>query len=293
MTSYFFGGRHPEEEQAPKTWRDLLIRPGTALVDVDAVPDGSFRRVPATDNIALPRDMRATVAVTEDGQPADDAARELMALQDIEANKAKRSIKDDYMIVYLPPFFRYRVIGFITLLWIFGAVIIGFGVALPIQLGRSFFKLFMSREVHDGYSFIIGFYLVWMCYLSARAIDRLDKRRQRRGGDGPRADLYILVVKRGLLWAAKIAYMMLSLGIVTPILLSIVIDLYIVFPIRFTLDPTLTPRIRIVDTWALGLLYAKIAFHAHRIQPPNRFTRGLQNVSSCFHLEISCTDFRI
>jgi len=181
------------------------------------------------------------------------------------------------MIVYLPPFFRYRVIGFNTLLWIFGAVFTGFGVALPIQLGRSFFKFFTSREVHDGYSFIIGFYLIWMCYLFARAIDRLDKRRQRRG-HAPRADLYILVVKRGLLWSAKIIYMMLSLGIVIPILLAIVIDLYVVFPVRFTLDPALTPRIRIVDAWALGLLYAKIAFHAHRIQPPNRITRGLLHI---------------
>ena len=295
LTSYFFGGRHREEEYTPKTWRGLLYRPDIDMIDTNAVQDGTFRRVPATDNLALPRDMRATVAVTEDGEPVDDAARQLMELQNIEATKAKRTIKDDYMIVYIPPSFRYRVIGFITLLWIFGAVLLGFGVALPIQLGRSFFRLFTSREVHDGYSFIIGFYLVWMCYLFARAIDRLDKRRQRRGGDGPRADLYILVMKRGLLWVAKIAYMILSMGVVIPVLLAIVIDLYIVLPIRFTLDPTLMPRIRIVDTWALGLLYAKIAFHAHRIQPPNRITRGLQHVGSLlyFYFEPSCTDFEL
>ena len=290
LTSYFFGGRHPEEEYTPKTWRALLFWSNTETTQ-DNDLDGSFRRVPATDNIALPRDMRATVAVTEEGEPLGDDAMKLMSLQDAEAIKAKRSVKDDYMIVYLPPSLRYRVTGFITLLWIFGAIFIGFGIALPIQLGRSFFKLFTLREVHDGYSFIIGFYLVWMCYLFARAIDRLDKRRQRRGGDGPRPDLYILVLKRGLLWVAKITYMMLSLGIVIPVLLAIVIDLYIVLPIRFTLDPTLTPRIRIVDTWALGLLYAKIAFHAHNIQPPNRITRGLQHVSSLIVLRGFCTDF--
>jgi len=175
LTSYFFGGRHPEEEYTPKTWRALLFWSNMEMSEDDAL-DGSFRRVPATDNIALPRDMRATVAVTAAGEPVGDDAIKLMSLQNAEANKAKRSIKDDYMIVYLPPSLRYRVIGFITLLWIFGAIFIGFGVALPIQLGRSFFKLFSSREVHDGYSFIIGFYLVWMCYLFARAIDRLDKR---------------------------------------------------------------------------------------------------------------------
>ena len=292
LTSYFFGGRHPEEEYAPKTWRALLFWSNMEMTEDDAL-DGSFRRVPATDNIALPRDMRATVPVTAAGEPVGDDAIKLMALQNAEAIKAKRSIKDDYTIVYLPPFLRYRIIGFITLLWILGAVFIGFGIALPIQLGRSFFKLFTSREVHDGYSFIIGFYLVWMCYLFARAIDRLDKRRQRKGGDGPRPDLYILVLKRGLLWIAKITYMMLSLGIVIPVLLATVIDLYIVLPIRFTLDPTLTPRIRVVDTWALGLLYAKIAFHAHNIQPPNRITRGLQHVSLLLSFKLSFTDLNL
>lgn len=289
LTSYFFGGRHPEEEYTPKTWRALLFWSNIEMTE-DDTQDGSFRRVPATDNIALPRDMRATVAVTAAGEPVGDDAMKLMSLQNAEAIKAKRSIKDDYTIVYLPPSLRYRVIGFITLLWIFGAIFIGFGIALPVQLGRSFFKLFTSREVHDGYSFIIGFYLVWICYIFARAIDRLDKRRQRRGGDGPRPDLYILVLKRGLLWIAKVTYMMLSLGIVIPILLAIVIDLYIVLPIRFTLDPTLMPKIRIVDSWALGLIYAKIAFHAHVLLSPNRITRGLQHVSS-LSFELSFTNF--
>jgi E3 ubiquitin-protein ligase MARCH6 len=277
LTSYFFGGRHPEEEYTRKTWKALIFWSSIEMIE-DDTQDGSFRRVPATDNIALPRDMRATVAVTAAGEPVGDDAIKLMSLQNAEAIKAKRSIKDDYAIVYLPPSLRYRIIGFITLLWIFGAIIIGLGIALPMQLGRSFFKLFTSREVHDGYSFIIGFYLVWICYCFARAIDRLDKKRQRRGGDGPRPDLYILVLKRGLLWIAKITYMMLSLGIVIPILLAIVIDLYIVFPVRFTLDRTLTPRIRIFDSWALGLLYAKIAFQFHWILTPNRITRGLQHV---------------
>ncbi|KDR68014.1 hypothetical protein GALMADRAFT_79202, partial [Galerina marginata CBS 339.88] len=278
LTSYFFGGRYPQEEYTPKDWRANFIQDPVHVVGEDEVPDGSFRRVPATDNLALPRDMRATVAVTPEGEPVDDAAKELMALQDAEADKAKRTIKDDYMVVYMPPYFRYRIITFITLLWIFGAFFLGFGVALPIQLGRSFFRLFTTRDVHDGYSFIIGFYLIWICYLIAKAVDRLDKRRQRRSGDRPRAELPVLVVKRGFLWAAKALYMAFFLGVVIPVLLAIVIDLYIVLPIRFVIDPEMMPRIRVVDTWALGLLYAKIALHAHRIQPPNRITRGLQHI---------------
>jgi E3 ubiquitin-protein ligase MARCH6 len=281
LTSYFFGGRYPSEEYTPKGWRVFSLRLADELPEEGTELDGTFRRVPATDNLALPRDMRATAWVTEDGEPMDDEAKGLMAIQNAEAEKAKRNIKDDYMVVYLPPHFRYRVLCFIALLWVLGAVLLGITVALPIQLGRSIFELFTPREVHDGYALIVGFYLLWGCYLVGTAIDRLDKRRQRSRAAGPRADLRVLVIKRGLLWIAKATYMAIFLGVVIPTLVSFVVDLYIILPIRFALDPDMTPRIRVVDTWALGLLYAKIALHATRIQPPNRITRGIQHVSIC------------
>ncbi|KAF5383819.1 hypothetical protein D9615_003736 [Tricholomella constricta] len=277
LTSYFFGGRHPAEERS-KRWRLFSSQPREEA----PVADGSFRRVPATDNLALPRDMRATVGVTENGEPVDEQASQLMADQNAETEKAKRNINEDFMIVYIPPAFRYRVICFIALLWVIGAILLGLTVALPILLGRRVFELFTPRDVHDGYSLIVGFYLLWGFYLVGSAIDRLDKRRQRVSGFGDRtrtrADLPVLVIKRGLLWLAKSGYMALCLGIVIPTLISFVIDLYIILPIRFTIDPAMTPRIRVVDTWALGLLYVKIALHATRIQPPNRISRGIQHI---------------
>ncbi|KAJ7173518.1 hypothetical protein C8R46DRAFT_892656 [Mycena filopes] len=281
LSSYFFGGRFPLEEYSSKHWTFLLLRFDDDLENpANVVKDGTFRRVPASDNIALPRDMRATAAVTEHGEPIDDEARGLIAMQNEEAVKAKRLVQDDYIVVYIPPYFRYRVFLFIAILWVMGAMFLGIVFALPIQLGRSFFALFVSRTVHDGYSFIAGSYLLWGCYLIGRAVDRLDKRRQRRGGDEPRADLRLLVIKRGLLWMAKITYMIFFLGIVIPTLISLVVDLYIVLPIRLSLDPTLIPRIRIVDSWAMGLLYAKILQHINRTQPPNPITRGVQHITN-------------
>ncbi|KAJ6616969.1 hypothetical protein B0H10DRAFT_1346361 [Mycena sp. CBHHK59/15] len=280
LSSYFFGGRHRYEEYTPNRWGAILFRSEEDLEDPSNVKDGSFRRVPATDNIALPRDMRATAAVTEHGEPFDDEARALIAMQNEEAVKAKRAVHEDYVVAYLPPHFRYRVFLFIAILWVLGAISLGVAFALPIQLGRSFFGLFTSRPVHDGYSFISGAYLLWACYLIGRAVDRLDKRRQRRGGDEPRADLRLLVIKRGLLWIAKITYMVVFLGIVIPTLISLVVDLYIILPIRLSLDPTLVPRIRIVDSWAMGLLYAKIMLHINRTQPPNPITRGVQHITN-------------
>ncbi|KAF7317716.1 RING-CH-type domain-containing protein [Mycena kentingensis (nom. inval.)] len=280
LSSYFFGGRYPSEERTPKSWTAWLFQRGDDLKDDAVVRDGTFRRVPATDNIALPREMRATAGVTENGEPIDEDTRELMLQQNEEAIKAKRNPLEDYVIVYLPPYFRYRVFAFINILWVLGAIFLGIAFALPIQLGRGFFALFMSKQVHDGYSFIVGAYLLWACYLIGRAVDRLDKRRQRRGGDEPRADLRLLVIKRGLLWIAKISYMALFLGIVVPTLISIVIDLYIVLPIRFAIDPALVPRVRIVDSWAMGLLYTKIILHVMLAQPHNHITRGVQHIAN-------------
>jgi len=279
LTSYFFGSRYPQEEFTPKVWLENLVRSGMYVADPEDILDGTFRRVPATDNLALPRDMRATAAVTPNGEPFDEAARELMALQNVEALKAKHNVRDDYTVVYIPPNFRWRIITFITLLWVIGAICIGFAIAVPLSLGRSFFRLFTPRDVHDGYSFIIGFYLIWVSYLIARAVDKLERSRKRKNDDdGPRAELGLLVAKRGLLWMAKIAYMTFALGIVVPTLLAVVIDLYIVLPFRFSLNPEMVPRIRIVDQWSLGLLYAKIGVYVQRVQPPNRISAGLLHV---------------
>ncbi|KAJ6580947.1 hypothetical protein B0H19DRAFT_1112979 [Mycena capillaripes] len=272
LSSYFFGGRYPHEEYTSKHWSSLLLRSEDDLDDPTNVKNGSFRRVPASDNISLPRDMRATAAVTEDGDPLDAEAQSLLAQQNEEALKAKRVPHEDYTVVYLPPHFRWRVFAFIVILWVLGAVFLGIAFALPIQLGRSFFGLFVPRAVHDGYSFLAGAYLLWGCYLMGRAVDRLDKRRQRRGGDEPRADLRLLVRQDRVHGAV--------LGVVVPTLIALVVDLYIVLPIRLSLDPALVPRIRIVDEWAMGLLYAKIMLHINRTQPTNPITRGVQHITN-------------
>lgn len=274
LTSYFFGGRHPEEEIPSRQWWF-----GQTSVAGDAF-EGSFRRVPATDYIALGRDVRATARVNEDGSPFDEEAASLIEQQNREAEKAQHDPSKDYMIVYLPPYFRYRLFAFMLSMWTTCAIMFGFAVAFPIQLGRSVFSVFTPREVHDGYSLLLGFYLLWACYLFGKAIDRLDKRRQRvRVDDGPNADLRLLVLKRGLLWTAKTLYMSLSLGVVVPILLALVMDLYVVLPIRKALAPGAVPRVRLVDAWALGLVYGKIALHVTQLHPPNEVTRGLHNVS--------------
>lgn len=279
LTSYMFGERHSDEEFTAKfdSWIPFLRR---SLSDVEAASktsDGTFRRVPASDNIALPKDMRATAEVLENGTPANPIAEELVAAQDAEALKAKRDIKNDYLIVYFPPNFRLRIFGFIASVWVIVAVLAAIFIAVPVQLGRHFFCLFTSKVLHDGYSFLAGLYLLWACYLVTKTVERMDKRRQRRGGDGPRAEFAVFFVKRSLLWLSKIAYMGIFLGIIIPILFALVIDMYIIMPVRLTLNPTLAIHIRIVDMWALGLVYGKIFMRINR-RPQFDVGRGVVTI---------------
>ena len=273
-----FGGRHPEEERDPPHISWLLGNPGGKAGD-DVLPfHGSYRRVPNSDNVAVPRDMRATAKVDVNGIPIDDEARGLIAAQDAEAEKAKRNPKEDYTVVFIPSHFQYRIGLFIFALWVIGCVFVTAAVSVPILLGRGVFNLFTDRQMHDGYAFLIGFYTLWGCWVVGHAVERMDKRRQRRSADDARGNWPLYFLKRSLLWLAKISYIAFSVGVVIPALLGLVVELYIVMPIRLSLNPELVPDVRVVDMWALGIIYAKLALHANRLRPLNRITAGFNHV---------------
>ena len=273
LTSYLFGGRHDNEE---RTYKRKWYAP---WIVVSNVVDGTFRRVPNSDNIALVKNEPATAEVDATGQPVDERAAQLMELQNAEAEKARRNIRVDYVVVYLPPHFRYRVMTFTILLWVICSAALASFVGLPVLLGRYFFKVFVPYEVHDGYSFLAGFYLLWACWLISNALDKMDKHRQRRGGDEPRADFALYVAKRTILWVAQATYMAFCLGVLIPTLISLVIDLYIILPSRHAFHPEMQPRIRIVDMWSLGLLYTKVGLRLQRLRPLGQIERGIEAVS--------------
>ncbi len=274
-----FGGRHPEEERdLPHISWLRLGNPGGKVEDGVLPFHGSYRRVPNSDNVAVPRDMRATAKVDVNGIPIDDEARGLIAAQDAEAEKAKRNPKEDYTVVYIPSHFQYRIGLFIFALWVIGCVFVTAAVSAPILLGRGVFNLFTDRQMHDGYAFLVGFYALWGCWVVGHAVERMDKRRQRRSADDARGNWPLYFLKRSLLWLAKISYIVFSVGIVVPALLGLVVELYIVMPIRLSLNPDLVPNVRVVDMWALGIIYAKIALHANRLRPLNRITAGFNHV---------------
>lgn len=283
LTSYMFGERHNDEMEfmSTKDWFASIWRKPSKRVKIEKQFKGSYRRVPAEDNIALPKELRATVAVNVDGTPIDEAGRRLMDRQNAEAEKARRNIDKDYTVVYLPPHFRSRVILFIIGLWLAFSMVMVTAIAAPIHVGRAAFAMFLDREVHDGYSFVVGFYLFWGCFFTSKTLHRMDRRRQRTSGEEPRGEWPVYVTKRALLWSAKFTWMAFWLGFVIPALFGIVMEVYLVLPLRLMLFGNVPLRIRVFESWATGLMFAKMTLATMRFRPETRIDAAITRVSKC------------
>ena len=274
VSSYMFGERHPAEEITSKGFFGLRFKNV-----IESEPRrGGWRRVPANDNVAIVRNMRATVEVTEDGKPVNDVEARLLKLQNAEAERQKRNVDEDYAVVYIPPYFKYRIAVFIVAVWSVCCVAIAAMLAGPVLLGRRFFLLFTAREVHDGYSFVIGFHLLWGCWLVAQAVERLDRHRQRRE-NGCRAWWPLFLAKRSSLWLAQASYMAFFLVFVIPTLIALVTEMYVLLPIKFAYNPGVVVRVRLVDMWVLGLFYTKIILRLPGFEAPRGLNEGIQRVS--------------
>ena len=274
-----FGERRPTEEVAPKGFFGIRPRTATASNTQEPWKGGGWRRVPANDNVAIVRGLRATVEVTEDGQPINETEARLLKLQDAEAERHKRNVDEDYTVVYIPPYFKSRIFIFILAVWSACCIAIASMLAGPVLLGRRFFLLFTTREVHDGYSFVIGFHLLWGCWLVAQAVERLDRHRQRRE-NGSRAWWPLFLAKRSSLWLAQASYMAFFLVFVIPTMIALVMEMYVLLPIKFIYDPGVVVKVKLVDMWVLGLFYTKIILRLPGFEAPQRMNEGIQKVSS-------------
>ncbi|VVT58895.1 uncharacterized protein SAPINGB_P006438 [Magnusiomyces paraingens] len=123
---------------SPKKPEDLkTIPPDSAYF----VPDGCFVRAPASDNavVQLNNDLnhgqkdgkiktKLFLVVTKDDERLD-------GLEDTD-NDLK-----NYNIVYCPPHFRWKTAGFLSVIWLFGSLIVFSVTGLPIIIGQMQLRL--------------------------------------------------------------------------------------------------------------------------------------------------------
>ncbi|KAJ8086597.1 hypothetical protein PM082_005420 [Marasmius tenuissimus] len=119
LSSYLFGGRHPDEEFTPPLRALVLGLFGSTVTrgPILAEYDGTFRRVSNTNESLVSGGGYRTIEVGARGEPVDEQGRLLMLKQDVATLKAGRKIEKDYVVVYLPLVFAIVLSG---LLWQFG-----------------------------------------------------------------------------------------------------------------------------------------------------------------------------
>jgi E3 ubiquitin-protein ligase MARCH6 len=317
LTSYLFGERYLEEEVASRfTWKRLpLIRDlgwvraledapaGSLAVKEQVHDDGGFARVPASDTVIFPEDPKMKgqmlVPTTEAGSPFDQRGIDLIEAQNEAARKHHRNILDDYQIIYLPPNFMLRAILFIVYIWITGATM---GITLfgtPILIGRQVLDHFDSLPAHDGYSFLVGATLTWAMgvvgIVTYRAMEDIQAQREvnrvkaslmgasqwTRWRDA--FELYVGRISQALIWSLKHLALWTMIGFVIPLLMAIVLELYLIMPIRTSVNQSEAdiPMIHVWEDWALGCILATICLRMGRMRPPNnRLIQAWDNVCS-------------
>ncbi|KAF8933404.1 hypothetical protein BGZ58_006378 [Dissophora ornata] len=298
------GQRYYDEEGyvVYRSWKAWLLRwrppiPGRAdqngqtvgsgeELDIDApvifVRDGGLLRVPNSDRNFHLKDRRVLVPVNEDGNaldPSEDLPGEIDPLMELPTRRRGGLIdpKENTIIVYAPPHFRYRLMTFIVLLWTSIMAFLVLSVIVPVIVGRAIVKLKTERQVHDVYAALIGVYAlrgVWFVVdwtsskiltITSHGLQPIDFKAQIRVAK----DLFHL--------GAKLLYFGLMFGILMPFTLGLMVELYVVLPLRTSVDDPESGIIFAV-IWAVGLLYMKIIHRILSVMTNNRYAADMNRV---------------
>ncbi|KAF9643060.1 hypothetical protein BDM02DRAFT_1758261 [Thelephora ganbajun] len=145
-------------------------------------------------------------------------------------------------------------------------------LARPNLLGRRFYLLFTAREVHDGYSFAVGFHLLWGYWPIDQALERFDHHRQWRE-NGSHAWWPLSLAKRNSLW------MGLFLVFVIPTLIALAMEVYVLLPVKLVYDPKLVVKVKLAEMWVLGLFHTKIILRLPGFEAPQCMNEGQAGIS--------------
>lgn len=260
-------------------------------VDVSA---GMYVRAPAKDSVRIPKGTKVFVQVNEKNERLDGVEDKDDGLHGKKNEKFSR--------IYVPNHFKARVLTFVALVWAFAAMA---GLALsvgPLLLGRLLIAYFtnVQKPVNDLYAITVGLHA--FCIAGYAAYNVFSRWRSTTSKVG-----YILSnIRQTLPWAVTIAkrvagllYLTVVLGMVLPIALSFVAELYINIPLLTYLlaseeSPSNTdskqskppaasvlsvPTINLIQSWALGLLYLRLVIRLMKTTPNSRAAAAIRNIT--------------
>ncbi|KAG0264026.1 hypothetical protein DFQ27_001501 [Actinomortierella ambigua] len=251
------------------------------------VRDGGLYRVPNTDRILHLKDRRVLVPVDEEGSaldPMEDQPGEVDPMTDGQFHirgipRPPQDPKLDTVIVYGPPDFKRRLLAFVVLLWASVMVFCAATVLLPIVTGRLFATWYLGNEtLHDSITFFWGACILGLTWFMTDRVTKAihflaDNDQNIRVENGVLVQSTLLVDKIRIkahavgaaLWehvklAGRTLFFMVTLGVLVPLMTTLVLELYVFLPLRRMLSEE-EPGINFFLDWAFGFTFIRTVLH--------------------------------
>ncbi|KAI8951742.1 hypothetical protein F4801DRAFT_601084 [Xylaria longipes] len=233
------------------------------------IPDGRFVRSPASDQAKIIKGNTVFMHISE---------QEMGEIYETNRPDMDPQSDNQFQVVYVPPWFRTRISIFIMSIWIFAAVTGVGSTIVPLVFGRRIFKALVPPHIrtNDIYAFSIGVYVLSSAsYLVFHMHSAYDTVRE-----WATSTANTFLGRNALHRITHLAYRALKLTyaysmllMVFPILITALVEMYVLIPLHTYMGTgtggTLRLEgaqdghtVRIIQAWTLGILYLKLGSRA-------------------------------
>ncbi|ESZ92240.1 hypothetical protein SBOR_7366 [Sclerotinia borealis F-4128] len=261
LTWFMFDERKPDEEGqiVRRSWKEYFVaakpQPLEDISDDDThlIHNGRYVRAPASDQVKLPKGTKTFLEVDRDNNRLD-------GVEDSFDGVHGRN-RENYKLVYVPPWFRLRILTFILSIWLFAAATGVSFTIVPLVFGRYIFAKIIPADVrkNDVYAFSIGIYILGSAlYALINLRTGLAKLRNALyiNGDTP-AIVFTRIVKITAR-VARILWTYTAFILVLPTLFALLMEFYLIIPMHTYFSQEEKHVVHFVQSWTLGLLYVKL-----------------------------------
>lgn len=217
-------------------------------IDKAWINRGRYVRAPASDMVRISKKKTVFLPVNAKNERLD-------GLPEPAGSTLHAKDNSQFMMVYHPPQFRYRVGIFIFALWMFAAATGCSATLLPLILGRRLFAHILPAEVerNDVYAFAMGFNI-----LGSTAYGIYHLRSCITGMyNGLQASAPAAVVKSIFKTAGhitKLALTYIAFVGLCPALMAGLVECYLILPLHTLVAPKEEHTVHLVQSWVLGLM---------------------------------------
>jgi E3 ubiquitin-protein ligase MARCH6 len=235
LSQFLFGERRKIEEGhlAGESWLSNFNpwKNQHAIVHSENfVKDGKYVRAPATDQVRIPRGDTVFLEVSE----TDERVNGTNTSNGIHGRQP-----ENFVQVYIPPFFRVRILTFVALLWMF-AIAMGLGITVvPMMLGRLIMSILSPQRIalNDLYNFAVGITALGVVLQSLfngrKAAENIKHATSRENLAAVGAN-----IKKQAWRLVQNAYVYGFAIVIVPSLFALVLELYLILPLRTYMGPS-------------------------------------------------------